>query len=299
MSKKTLPIFLLILLAFIWGSSFILMKRGMETNNQEAIFSDSQVGALRMLMASLFLLPLTLIYLKKLKSWRDFWSLLLVGCCGNFAPAFLFTYAETELSSGYAGMMNSFTPIFTLIIGGIIFKQKLTANQFVGVLIAFVGMVLLMYAGNDLESSGTWKHLVAILIATFLYGISLNTIKHRLGHLKSMEITALAFGILLIPGVIANLKTDTYFVIQNNSHAWEGLGYIAILSIVGTAIALILFNRIIALTSTLFASSVTYFIPIVAVFIGTFYKESINLYQILAMFVVLGGVLVANYWKKK
>lgn len=299
MSKKTLPVILLIVLACIWGSSFILMKRGMETSAGMPIFNDSQVGALRMIIASMVLFPVTVYYIRKINSWRDLISLAIVGTCGNFVPAFLFTYAETELSSGYAGMMNSFTPIFTLLIGGIIFKQKLTANQFVGVLIAFVGMVLLMYAGDKLNAGGTWKHLSAIILATLLYGISLNTIKHRLSHLKSMEITALAFGILFIPGIIVNLNTDTLSVFKSNQYAWEGLGYIAILSIVGTAFALILFNKIIAVSSTLFASSVTYFIPIVAVFFGTFDGEHINLLQVASMFVVLAGVLIANYWKKK
>ncbi|MGV3630783.1 MAG: DMT family transporter [Bacteroidota bacterium] len=294
MSNKTFPLFLLILLACIWGSSFILMKRGMETTDGIAIFTDSQVGALRMLIAALVLLPITLFSLKKLTSFKDFISLTIVGTCGNFVPAFLFTYAETELSSGYAGMMNTFTSIFALLIGVLIFRQKLLANQVTGILIAFSGMVFLMYAGQQLDSAGTWKHVGAIILATFLYGISLNTIKHRLSHLKAMEITSLAFGILLLPGIAASYSSGSFEVMKTNSHAWEGLGYIAILSIVGTALALLIFNRVIGLTSTLFASSVTYLIPIVAVFIGMLNGEHINIMQVSAMIVVLGGVFLAN-----
>lgn len=272
------------------------MKRGMETLDGQKIFSDSQVASLRMIIASLVLLPFTLFALKKIKTAKQFISLTLVGLCGNFVPAFLFTFAETELSSGYAGMLNSFTPIFSIIIGGLIFKQKISPNQFIGVLIAFVGIILLMIAGNDLSNSGSWKHISAIVLATFLYAISLNTIKHTLSDFKSMEITALSFGILLLPGIFANFQTDTITVIQENSHAMEGLFFIAILSVVGTAFALILFNRIIALQSTLFASSVTYLIPIVAVIIGFAFKETINFYQIASMGIVIMGVLVANYW---
>lgn len=299
MSNKTFPVLLLLLLACIWGSSFILMKRGMETTAGSAIFSDSQVGALRMLIASLVLLPVTIFSLKKLRSYKDFISLTIVGTCGNFVPAFLFTYAETELSSGYAGMMNTFTSIFALLIGVLIFRQKLKLNQVVGVLIAFSGMVFLMYAGQQLDSAGSWKHLGAIILATFLYGISLNTIKHRLSHLKAMEITSLAFGILLLPGLVASIFSGSFEVIKSNPHAWEGLGYIAILSIVGTALALLIFNRVIGMTSTLFASSVTYLIPIVAVFIGVLNGETINLSQVLAMLVVLSGVFLANYTARK
>ncbi len=298
LSKNSLPIILLLLLACIWGSSFILMKRGMESMDGHKIFSDSQVASLRMIIASLVLLPVTLYSLKKIKSLKQVFHLSLVGFCGNFLPAFLFTYAETELSSGYAGMLNSFTPIFTLIIGGVIFRQKLSANQFIGVLIAFVGIVFLMLAGNDLSKSGSWSHISAIVLATFLYGISLNVIKHTLSDFKSLEITSLSFGILLLPGIFASFQTDTFEVIQNNDYALEGLFFISILSIFGTALALILFNRIIALTSTLFASSVTYLIPIVAVIIGFSFKETINFYQIASMVFVIFGVLVANYWKK-
>lgn len=294
MSTRTLSLFLLILLACIWGSSFILMKRGMETTDGVPIFSDSQVGALRMLIASLVLLPITVFSLKKLKSYKDFIYLTIVGTCGNFVPAFLFTYAETELSSGYAGMMNTFTSIFALVIGVVIFRQKLLLNQVVGILIAFSGMVFLMYAGQQLDSAGTWKHLAAIIFATFLYGISLNTIKHRLSHLKSLEITSLAFGILLLPGIVASIFSGSFEVMESNPHALEGLGYIAILSIVGTALALLIFNRVIGMTSTLFASSVTYLIPIVAVFIGMLYGERINMMQVGAMLVVLFGVFLAN-----
>lgn len=268
----------------------------METPDGDAIFSDAQVGALRMLIASLVLLPLSIYSLRKIKSVADFISLTLVGFCGNFIPAFLFTYAETELSSGYAGMLNSFTPIFTLLIGGIIFKQKLTVVQFIGVLIAFIGIVLLMLAGNSFGGSAPWKYIFAIVLATFLYGISLNVIKHRLAAFTSVEITSLSFGILLLPGIAATLGTDTVSILKSNSHIWEGLGYIAILSIIGTAFALIVFNRIIALSGTLFASSVTYFIPIVAVIMGTTAGESINSKQIGSMVIVLGGVFVANYW---
>ncbi len=296
LSKSSLSIILLILLAGIWGSSFIFMKRGMETLDGQKIFSDSQVASLRMIIASLVLLPFTLFALKKIKTAKQFISLSLVGLCGNFVPAFLFTFAETELSSGYAGMLNSFTPIFSIIIGGLVFKQKISPNQFIGVLIAFVGIILLMIAGNDLNNSGSWKHISAIVLATFLYAISLNTIKHTLSGFKSMEITAISFGILLLPGIFANFQTDTLTVIQENPHAMEGLFFIAILSIVGTAFALILFNRIIALQSTLFASSVTYLIPIVAVIIGFAFNETINFYQIASMGIVIMGVLVANYW---
>ena len=291
---------LLLLLACVWGSSFILMKRGMFTVSNEPIFSDSQVASLRMTIAALVLLPFAINGLKSIKSLKEFALLSVVGFTGNFIPAYLFTFSETGISSGYAGMLNSFTPIFSMLIGLFIFNVRITLVQFVGLIIGTLGIILLVLAGSNsgenLHLVGNWKHVSAIIFATFLYGISLNTIKHTLQKFKAIEITSLAFLIVLIPSIAANIKFGTYQTISSNSHALEGLGYIAILSIIGTAFAVILFNKLITATSTLFASSVTYFIPIVAVFIGISFGETINFGQIAAMMIILIGVFIANYW---
>lgn len=296
MTKEMKSWLLLILLAVVWGSSFILMKKGMHTSEGFPIFSDVQVGALRVLIAGLVLSPFAIYHLRKIKTMSQFFMLTIVGFSGNFFPAFLFTYAETGLSSGYAGMLNSFTPIFTILIGFFVFKIRLTPLQIVGVLIGTVGIVLLMIAGKNLTITGTWYHIFAIVLATLMYGISLNTIKHTLQMFKAVEITSLAFFIVLGPAIFVNYSAGTWQTIQTNKFAMEGLGYIAILAIVGTALAVIVFNQIISYSSALFASSVTYFIPIVAVIIGMFYGERIGWSQVASMGVVLMGVFIANYW---
>lgn len=302
MSRETKNWIILLLLACVWGSSFILMKRGMFTNKGEPIFSDAQVAALRITIAGLVLLPFALKALKQIQTLKEFLFLTIVGTCGNLIPAYLFTYAETGISSGYAGMLNSFTPIFTMIIGFSVFKNRLTLIQVIGLLIGTIGIVLLVLAGNqtgeNLKITGSWQHVSAIVLATFLYGISLNTIKYTLQKFKAIEITSLAFFIVLIPSSFSTIQLGTITTIQTNSHAMEGLGYISILSIIGTALAVILFNKLITASSTLFASSVTYFIPIVAVFIGLSFGEHINLGQIGSMIVVLSGVFIANYWTR-
>lgn len=294
MSKELKSWGLLLFLACVWGSSFILMKKGMHTEEGEAIFSDAQVGALRMLIAGLVLAPFAVQHVKKIKTWQQFVSLSVVGFSGNFFPAFLFTYAETGLSSGFAGMLNSFTPIFTIIIGYAVFNVRLSVIQLIGVLIGTGGIVLLMIAGKSISMTGTWFHIFAIVLATLMYGISLNTIKHTLQMFKAIEITSLAFFIILLPAAIANLTFGTAQTIQHNPHAMEGLGYIAILSVVGTALAVILFNRIISMSSALFASSVTYFIPVVAVLIGLSFGEKISWGQVGSMCIVLLGVFIIN-----
>ncbi|MFN5784867.1 MAG: DMT family transporter [Flavobacteriia bacterium] len=294
MSKELKSWGLLLFLACIWGSSFILMKRGMHTVDGLPIFSDLQVGAMRMLIAGLVLAPFAVRHVKTIKTWQQFISLSIVGFSGNFFPAFLFTYAETGLSSGFAGMLNSFTPIFTIIIGFFVFKVKLSSVQLLGIAIGTTGIVLLMFAGKSISMTGTWFHILAIVLATLMYGISLNTIKHTLQMFKAIEITSLAFFIVLIPAAIANLTFGTALTFQQNPHAMEGLGYITILSVVGTALAVILFNKIISISSALFASSVTYFIPIVAVLIGLYFGEQISWGQVGSMCIVLLGVFILN-----
>lgn len=296
MSKELKAWLMLAALAGVWGSSFILMKKGMFAYDGSAIFSDTQVGAIRMLIAGCVLLPFALRAVRKIKTFKQFLLLGAVGLSGNFFPAFLFTYAETGLSSGFAGMLNSFTPIFTILIGFFIYKIRLTPIQLIGVAIGSVGIVLLMIAGKRLSMTGTWYHILAIVLATLFYAISLTTIKYKLQEFKSFEITSLAFLIILLPSVYANFQFGTLKTLQENPNAWEGLGYISILAIVGTALAVILFNQLISTSSALFASSVTYFIPIVAVLFGISYGEKIGWGQVGSMVIVLSGVFIANYW---
>lgn len=259
------------------------------------IFSDKQVGAIRMFLAGMLLLPFAYRAVRKVKGWKTWLALLGTGLCGNFIPAFLFTYAEQGVSSGYAGMLNSFTPIFTLLIGFLFFHNRLTSLQLLGVLIGTIGIIFLSVAGNLESNTGTYLHIFAIILATFLYGISLNLIKFKLSHLKAVEITSLAFLTVFIPSIFSVLYFNSLDVIINHPKGIEALGYISILSIVGTAFAVIVFSYIITISSTLFASSVTYLIPIVAVLIGFAFKEAINSWQILGMFIILTGVFIANY----
>ena len=298
MSKYTISWILLIVLACIWGSSFILMKKGMFAEDGAVIFTPQQVGALRMLIAALALLPISITKVRLIK-WKNVLPFVVVGFCGNFLPAFLFTYAETGISSGLAGMLNSFTPIFTIIIGFLFFKTKLSNKQIIGTFIGTVGIAALVLTGKNASLNGDWEHIFAIVLATLLYAISLTTIKNKLSEYNSFEITSLAFFLILPFSIVGFFLTDTIHTLQVNPLAYQGMFYIFILSIVGTAFAVLLFNRIIAFSSALFASSVTYFIPIVAVFIGFGFGETLTVWQILSMLIVLIGVIVANISFKK
>jgi len=300
MGKDAKNWMLLLILAGIWGSSFVLMKRAMFTLDGEAIFSSHQVAAIRMTIAGIVLLPFAIKGLKQIQTFKEVVLLTIVGLSGNFFPAYLFTYAQTGVSSGYAGMLNSLTPIFTMVIGLLVFKNRLSLIQFIGLGIGSIGIVSLIISGNNsienLKLSGSWLHILAVVVATLCYSISLTTIKFTLQKFKAIEITSLAFLMVLIPSVFSFFQLNTISEIRFNKNALEGLAYIALLSVVGTAFAVLLFNKLISNSSALFASSVTYFIPIVALLIGVSIGEKINILQIGAMTIVLLGVFIANYW---
>ncbi|MDX1651504.1 MAG: DMT family transporter [Brumimicrobium sp.] len=299
MNKELKNWLILIFLACIWGSSFVLMKRGMTDKiTGESVFSSEQVASLRMLLASTVLLPIAVRHFRIVSSFKIFTSLLAVAFLGNFFPAFLFTYAETGISSGYAGMLNSCTPIFTLIIGALFFRQKLLKLQVIGVLLGTVGIVGLVNGVQTVDTSGSWQHVIAVVTATLFYGTAVNTIKYNLSHIKPYKMTSVAFSFSFIPALGLFLYFDTPATISGNEHAGEALLYIGILGVIGTALAVLVFNYLITRSSALFASSVTYFIPIVAVIIGFADGESISWLQVVSMIVILGGVFIANVWAK-
>ncbi len=286
---------LLLLLACIWGSSFILMKKGMYTTSGEAIFSAPQVASTRILLAALVLFPFAIPSLKKLFHRKNAWRFLSVGLSGNLIPAFLFTYAETGISSGLAGMLNSFTPIFTLLVGVLLFQIKAKLFQVIGAAIGTAGIFLLVILGKSASFTGNMEQIIAVIIATLLYGLSLNLIKHKLAGFTSIEITSLSFASILIPSAFAFFYFQTPAVMFTNPAAGPAFLYISILGIIGTAMAVFLFNGIIKKSSALFASSVTYLIPIVAVIIGLSFSEEITYNQVGAMVIVLLGVFIVNY----
>jgi len=265
----------------------------------DLIFTSNQVGSMRMLFASTALLPMGLRSLKIITSYKIGISLAVVSLAGSFIPAFLFTYAETGISSGYAGMLNSTTPIFTLLIGALFFRQKMLQMQVIGVLIGTIGIIALVNGVSTVDTSGTYLHVIAIVFATICYALSTNTMRYNLSHLQPLKVTSVAFVFAFLPAVFLFFYFETPATIVENPHANKALVYISILALVGTALSLILFNYLISKTSALFASSVTYLIPIVAVIIGLIDGETLSWIQIFAMIIILLGVYIANRMKNK
>lgn len=281
---------LFILLAVIWGSSFILMKYGLLS------FSYSQIGMIRISFAFWFTFFIAFRRLKLLRK-KDLGSLLVVGLCGNAIPYVLFPLAVTQLDSGLVGILNSLVPLFTLIIGVVFYKARVGIPSVIGILIGLAGAVWLLVPGLEVDVTKLQYGLLPI-IATVCYAISINTISTRLRHLGSLTITLLSLLFVGIPATVYVFSTDFLHIMQTDNKAWFSLGYIAILGIVASSVAVIIFNYLIKNTDSLFASSVTYLIPLVALIWGLVDGENIGIDHVFGMGAILLGVYVVNARRK-
>lgn len=264
------------------------MKRGLEA------FSSDEVAALRISIAFLFLTPL---YIKhyKIDLKKYFVGLVIMGVFGNLIPAFLFTKAETQISSSLAGMLNALTPLFAVIVAFIWMKTKPSGIKISGIIVGFITATCLMLFDKTGDTFKNITYSLLVLIATICYAISANGIKRYLSDLNSVTATVWAF---TITGPIALVYlfgfTDFTTHLSHNELAMSSLGYISILAIVGTALSVIFYNVLIKRAGVLFASSCTYLIPVVAVLWGIFDGESVNFAQILSIVAIILSVYLIN-----
>lgn len=284
-----LPLALLILLALIWGSSFILIKRALLG------FTAGQVGALRLSIASLFMLPWAVKALKEVPKDRLKY-LGVVGIFGNFFPAFLFSWAQTGLASSLTGVLNGLTPLFTLVVGVIAFKVKFNPKQLIGLILGFAGSLSISFVGAGGQMGSMNYYALLVVIATICYALSANTIKNYLGGIRPLQVVALAI-VSVGPVAIVYLLSTDFLERITQEESWLPLAYMSILAIVGTAMALIIFNKIIQMTSAVFATSVTYIIPIIAVAWGVVDGEALFPLHYLGMALILFGVYLVNRFK--
>jgi drug/metabolite transporter (DMT)-like permease len=278
-------------LAVTWGTSFILIKRGLE------YFSSTEVGALRISIAFLVLGPVALWRIRKI-SWKEWKLFVLVGLIGSGFPAFLFAKAQTGIDSSLAGILNSLTPLFTMLVGLSFFSLKPKWFNIVGVLVGLIGAIGLISISGGKGFEFNFHYAVYIIIATICYAINVNVVKYKLKETDALTITAFSFFTIGLP-VLIYLLIFTGFLKQITSEpeALKGLGYISILSVVGTVIALVAFNKLVKIASPVFAASVTYLIPIVAVIWGAIDAEKMETISFLWMGVILLGIFLVN--KKK
>jgi drug/metabolite transporter (DMT)-like permease len=288
--KRGFQLTILLVLAFIWGSSFILMKIGMKS------FSSEQAAALRILIASVVLTPIALKNFSLLHK-KDLKSILIAGFIGSFFPAFLFMKAETRIDSSLAGMLNSLTPVFTLIVGLLFHRTSFRWMQVVGLSLGLAGATGLVLAGDGFHLGTINSYALYIVLATSFYAISMNQIKSKLPHLTGVQVTSFSFLFIGPVAFIYLLTSDFSPVLENPGWPLHLLA-LAALAILGTALAMLLMNSLIRYSSAVGASSVTYIIPIFAIMWGLLYGEKVTLLHLVCMGFILAGVYLIN-WKRR
>jgi drug/metabolite transporter (DMT)-like permease len=277
----------LLLIGLIWGSSFILMKKGL------VFFTDVQVGALRIGLAWLVTMPFLIQKISIVK--RKEWLLLLVsGLFGNGIPAFLFTAAQRHLDSSLVGMLNSLVPVLTVLIGMVVFRLKVTSWQIAGLTVGLAGALMLILSDGLAEFK--WPALLVVAAST-CYAINLNVVRRYMQTMPTMVITAGAFLWVGPPCVFYLMLSDMPERLAAEG-AWLALSGIVLLAVVGTAIAVLIFNRLIQQAGPVFASMVTYVVPVFALMWGTLDGERPTLLQLSGAAIVLVGVYIVNAGKK-
>jgi drug/metabolite transporter (DMT)-like permease len=278
----------LFLLSLIWGSSYILIKRGLVG------LSPIELGSARIVISTLFLLILGFKSLKGLSRYQWKW-LIITGFLGTFFPSFFFAFAQRYIDSSVAAILNSLTPIFTVIVGITLFATRMLARQFLGVLLGFIGSLGLVLGGVQINSDQPVGHVLLIISASMCYAINIHFLKHKLSEVSPMAMTLGNFIAILPPALILLFISD-FFSLQNlqKSQVIKSLGFVATLAFFGTAIAKVMFNRFVKIASTVFVSSVTYTLPIVALFWGTLDGEQMSAFQLIGAVVILIGVSLAH-----
>lgn len=285
MDLKQLKWGYLLLLSLVWGSSFILIKKGLVG------LSAIQVGSLRIIFAALFLLLIGFKSLSKIP--RGKWKFIaMTSLLGTFFPAFLFAIAQTEIDSSVSSILNSLTPLNTLVLGVLFFGVAFQKRQILGVFIGLVGSLLLVFNGAMNHPGQNYYYAILVLTASICYAVNVNLIKRFLTDLDPVSITTGNFLFLIFPALVILYFTDFYEVIAVEK-VQTSVFFIMILGVLGTGIANILFFKLIQISSPVFATSVTYLIPVVAFFWGLLDHEVLTPIQFFGAFIILIGVYLS------
>jgi drug/metabolite transporter (DMT)-like permease len=278
---------MLAFLGCVWGSSFILMQFGLQGVN------SIQLGSLRLLFAACFLFLVGYKEIAKIPRYK--WKYIaLTSLFGTFVPAFLFSVALSKIDGSISAILNSLTPLNTLLVGLFFFGLDVQRRQLFGVIIGFIGCALLVLSGSGENTTENYYYAILIVIASIFYGINVNLIKKYLSDLKPLTISTGNFVVMFIPALIV-LYGPGFFEMVHEVKVQNALGYIAVLGVIGTGLSNILFFKLIQLSSPVFASSVTYIIPVVAIFLGfLFMQETLTLVQALGAVIVLIGVYFSS-----
>lgn len=290
----TIPLyswFLLLFLSLMWGSSYILIKKSLD------IFSPMQVGALRLSISGLAFLPYFLLKWRRI-DWSKFNWLLLVGLTGTGLPSILFPLAQTHISSSVSGILNSMTPLFTLIIGILAFRAPMIWAKALGVALGLLGAVLLILGGSEGTFGGNIGHGLYIVFATLCYATSTNTVAYKLKGIGSLVISGVSFTLVGLPAIALAIFLGVPDVLSTHPEAWTGLGYVTILALGSTVLASVLFFHLIQVMGPIPSSMVSYLVPIVALLWGFIDGEFIGLIHFLGMALIFTGVYLSRRKRK-
>lgn len=277
----------LISLSLIWGTSFILIKKALIG------LTPLQLGSLRIIFSSiiLFIFAWNTLKLITKKEWK--W-IIISSFLGSFFPAFLFAFAETEIDSSIASILNSLVPLNTVIIGVIVFKIASSKKQIIGVVVGLIGTYLLIDGGIQLNPDQNYLYAGLVILCSFLYGFNVNIIKKYLNDIPAVTIAAGHFSVIFIPAIIifsfSGFNTDQMY----DPITLKSIGYVLILSAFGTALAKVLFNKLVQISTAVFASSVTYSLLIVSLFWGILDGELFSINQLMATVLIVLGVLLSS-----
>lgn len=292
MPNNSLKWIYLVVLSIIWGSSFILIKKGLVG------LEPLQLGALRILFSAFVLL---LFGWKSLKSINKLaWKWIGVSALlGTGIPVFLFAFAETEIDSAVVGILNSSVPLIAFVFGILIFGAKFIKQQFIGVILGLIGAGALIYIGAQINEEQNYWYASLVIIASSLYALNVNIIKRHLQDVSALAIAAGNFVFLIIPALIILFYSDFFDLpLTTDTTIQQSIGYIVLLSIFGTAIAKVMFNKLVQISNPVFASSVTYLMPIISVTWGLLDGEAFTSLQVIVTLIIFTGVYIGNTGKR-
>lgn len=279
--------FLLVLLAAVWGASFLFIKRSVE------IFNPVQMAMWRMVIATAIYVPIAAAFWSKI-DWKRWRWLAVVAFCGSAIPNFLFAVAQQHVASSLAGVLNSLTPLFTLGVGVAFFQQEFTRHKLIGVVVGLAGAVLLIFFNKSGAVSGNAFYAALCALATVCYAINANAVNRHLRDQHPAGIASAAFvvtGGLFVAGLWWSGGWDALWT---HPRGWAGLGYIAYLAAMGTVVGSILYFWLLQRTSAVFATSVTYLLPVTALLLGLFDGETIGTAEVTGTAVILTGLYLAR-----
>jgi drug/metabolite transporter (DMT)-like permease len=255
--------------------------------------SAFQVASLRIVFSGIVLLPAALKHFKNIPK-NKILIIFMSGVLGSLLPAYLFCVAELGIDSALAGTLNSLTPIFVIITGVLFFNSKPATNKILGILIAFTGSILLLLSKGHMQDSQNMLYVSFVVMATICYGLNVNMVYRHLQDIGSLQIAAVALTLNAIPALLVLALTGYFNLPLTDSGTLYSTGHAALLGILGTAVASVIFYKLVKSAGAIFASMVTYGIPIIANFWGLIYGEEVGLKQFGCLLLILAGVYLAN-----